>query len=243
MVVAPGPKVRRMNAITVLENDHKKVEGLFAKFEKLTPRALKTMRDLNEQIIHELAVHAAIEEQVFYPAVRASVPEADFNVLESLEEHHIVKWTLSELDGMDPSHERFRAKMTVLIESVRHHVEEEEGELFPKVRRALSADVLAEIGDAMESARELAPTRPHPKAPDEPPGNLANVGAAILDKARDAGRSAVREAGKKAKSVAGEAKSAGKSAAKSKPKSKKSSSAKKKSAKKKSGGRKKSRSS
>ena len=203
-----------MNAITVLQNDHKRVEGLFAKFEKLTPRAVKTMRDLNEQIIAELAVHAAIEEQVFYPAVRECVAEADFNVLEALEEHHVVKWTLSELDGMDPGHERFRAKMMVLIESVRHHVEEEEGELFPKVRAALDTKALNALGDALEQARTLAPTRPHPKAPDEPPGNLGNVGAALLDKARDAGRTAVREAGKKAKDAAGAAKEAGKSATK-----------------------------
>ena len=205
-----------MDAITLLENDHKKVEGLFARFEKLTPRAVKTMRDLNEQIIHELAVHAAIEEQVFYPAVRECVPEADFNVLESLEEHHVVKWTLSELDGMDPEHERFRAKMMVLIESVRHHVEEERGELFPKVRKALDRQALADLGQALESAKALAPTRPHPKAPDEPPGNLGNVGAALLDKARDAGRSVVREAGKKAKGAADRAKDAGKAKTSSK---------------------------
>src|SRR5688500_6776276 len=167
-----------MDAIKVLENDHRKVEGLFARFEKLTPRAQKTMRDLNEQIIHELAVHAVIEEQVFYPAVREAVPDVEATVLEALEEHHVVKWTLSELDGMDPSHERFRAKVMVLIESVRHHVEEEEQELFPKVRDAMSRSALASLGDALEAARTVAPTRPHPRAPDEPPGNVvAGAGA------------------------------------------------------------------
>jgi hemerythrin superfamily protein len=209
-----------MDAISLLQNDHRKVERLFARFEKLTPRAVKTMRDLNEQIIHELSVHAVIEEQVLYPAIRDAVPAAEADVLEALEEHHVVKWTLSELDGMDPEHERFRPKMMVLIESVRHHVEEEEGELFPQVRSALSADELEALGAALEAAKSGAPTRPHPKAPDEPPGNIvAGAGAALLDKARDAGRSAVREAGKKAKEAGAKGKSATSSSTKSSSKS------------------------
>ena len=167
-----------MDAITLLQNDHKKVEALFARFEKLTPRAVKTMRDLNEQIIHELAVHAAIEEQVFYPAVRECVPEADFNVLESLEEHHAVKWTLSELDGMDPEHERFRAKMMVLIESVRHHVEEEEGEVFPQLQAEV-AELLPRLGDLLQQRRSELKMAGGP-APAVAPGNGAAT-APLLD--------------------------------------------------------------
>ena len=88
-------------------------------------------------------MHAAIEEQVFYPVARATVPDTEDIALESLEEHHIVKWVLSELDGMDPAAERFDAKVTVLIENVRHHVEEEESEFFPKVRDELGRNALA----------------------------------------------------------------------------------------------------
>lgn len=180
------------DAITLLKTDHKRVEALFKKFEKAGENAHTTKRDIVDKIIEELSVHAAIEEQVFYPAVRAAVPEADDDVLEGLEEHHVVKWTLSELDGMDPEHERFTAKVTVLMESVRHHVEEEESDMFPKVREALGRKALTEIGDAMEQAKEVAPTRPHPRQPDEPPGNLmAGPAAAALDKARKAGMEAV----------------------------------------------------
>jgi hemerythrin superfamily protein len=173
------------DAITSLRDDHKRVEKLFKQFEKIADGdAEKTKQSLVAEIISELSVHAAIEEQVFYPAVRKMVEDAEDTVLEGLEEHHIVKWTLSELDGMSPSEERFKAKVTVLIESVRHHVEEEEGEMFPKVREALGRKALVELGETMDAARQTAPKRPHPKAPDEPPGNLvAGPAAAAMDKA------------------------------------------------------------
>jgi hemerythrin superfamily protein len=173
------------DAITSLRDDHKRVEKLFKQFEKIADGdADRTKQSLVAEIISELSVHAAIEEQVFYPAVRKEVQDAEDTVLEGLEEHHIVKWTLSELDGMSPSEERFKAKVSVLIESVRHHVEEEEGEMFPKVREALGRKALVELGETMDAARKTAPKRPHPKAPDEPPGNLvAGPAAAAMDKA------------------------------------------------------------
>ena len=163
--------------------------SLFKKFEKAGPNAQKTKAELVEKIIEELSVHAAIEEQIFYPAIRKLVDETEETVLESLEEHHVVKWTLSELDGMTPDEERFDAKTMVLIESVRHHVKEEEGELFPTVREALGRKELGEIGDKMEKAKATAPRRPRPRTPDTPPGNLVTGPAAgLVDKAREAGR-------------------------------------------------------
>jgi hemerythrin superfamily protein len=176
-----------MDAITLLKDDHRNVKELFRKFEQAGERAHKTKRTLVDKITEELSVHSAIEEQVFYPAVREAVETAGEDVLESLEEHHIVKWTLSELEDMDPQDERFDAKVTVLIESVRHHIEEEEGEMFPKVRRALSRSQLSDLGELMERAKLAAPTRPHPRSPDEPPGNLvAGPVAAVLDAGKDA---------------------------------------------------------
>ena len=161
-----------MDAITLLKNDHKTVEKLFKTFEKAGEDASAAKRKVVDEIIVELSVHAAIEEQVFYPAIRDAVADVEDTVLEALEEHHVVKWTLNELVDLSPDHERFDAKVTVLIESVRHHVEEEEGELFPEVRKVLGRKALGEIGDAMEEARKTAPTSPQPKMPDTPPGNL-----------------------------------------------------------------------
>jgi hemerythrin superfamily protein len=183
-----------MDAVTLLRNDHKTVEGLFKKFEKAGPNAHKTKQDLVEKIVEELSIHAAIEEQVLYPAAREAVPDENDLVLESLEEHHIVKWVLSEIDGMEPTDERFTAKVTVLIENVRHHVEEEEGDLFPALRKAMKRKELEELAQALEKAKKAAPTHPHPRAPDTPPGNLvAGVAAGAVDKAQDTGKSAVRK--------------------------------------------------
>src|SRR4051812_45398875 len=122
-----------MDAITLLKHDHKSVEQLFKRFEKAGSKAYKTKREIADKIIEELSVHAVIEEQLFYPVTQATVPEVNDIALESLEEHHIVKWVLSEIADLDPEDERFDAKVTVLIENVRHHVEEEESEYFPKV--------------------------------------------------------------------------------------------------------------
>jgi hemerythrin superfamily protein len=183
-----------MDAVTLLRNDHKTVEGLFKRFEKAGPNAYKTKQDLVEKIVEELSVHAAIEEQVLYPAAREAVPDATDEVLESLEEHHIVKWVLSELDGMEPTDERFTAKVTVLIENVRHHVEEEEGELFPHLRKAMKRKELEELAQALEQAKKVAPTHPHPRVPDSPPGNLvAGVAAGAVDRAQDTGKKTVRK--------------------------------------------------
>lgn len=139
-----------------------------------------------DQIIEELSIHATIEEQVFYPAVRTALPDVAADVLEGLEEHHIVKWTLDELKNLDVENKRFTAKVTVLIECVRHHVKEEESEMFPAVRQGLGRKALQDIGAELERAKTVAPTRPHPKAPDTPPANLiAGPGAALLDAVLD----------------------------------------------------------
>jgi hemerythrin superfamily protein len=183
-----------MDAIAVLERDHREVERLFREFEKLTERAQKAKQKVVMKIIRELAVHAAVEEMFFYPAVRTAALKANTRglrdtadtVLESLEEHHVVKWTLSELEKMKPEDERFDAKVMVLMESVRHHVEEEREDLFPKARRLLGDDALLQLGEQIERAKKFAPTRPHPRAPDEPPGNLvAATIAAVTDRAKD----------------------------------------------------------
>jgi hemerythrin-like domain-containing protein len=149
-----------MDAITLLKQDHKTVEGLFKKFEKAGEGAKKTQRDLADKIVEELSVHAAIEEEVFYPAVRQALEEEEDTILEGLEEHHVAKILLSEIAGMDAEDERFRPKVTVLIESVRHHVEEEEKELFPEVRQAMGRKRLGEIGERLEEAKKSAPTEP-----------------------------------------------------------------------------------
>jgi hemerythrin superfamily protein len=175
-----------MDAITLLKDDHRTVEKLFKRFEQAGERAHVQKRQIVDRIIEELSVHAAIEEQAFYPVARAAVPETEDIVLESLEEHHIVKWLLSELVDMDPAHERFDAKVTVLIENVRHHVEEEESEFFPKVREQLGRNELADLGRTLAAAKKSAPTRPHPRMPDSGPANaVAGAITGVVDRVGD----------------------------------------------------------
>ncbi len=175
-----------MDAITLLRTDHKTVEQLFRRFEKAGDRAHVEKRRIVDRIIEELSVHAAIEEQVFYPVARATVPDTEDIALESLEEHHIVKWLLSELVGLDPTNERFDAKVTVLIENVRHHVKEEESDFLPKVRGELGRTALDDLGKALADAKKSAPTHPHPRSPAVPPGNsVVGTIAGVVDRVGD----------------------------------------------------------
>jgi len=117
-------------AVQLLKRDHRKVEELFEQFENAEDRGVK--RQIVETTIGELRVHAAVEEEIFYPALREA-SDAEEKVDEAEEEHHVMKLLLAELEKMGPGDERYDAKYKVLAESVKHHVEEEEAEIFPDV--------------------------------------------------------------------------------------------------------------
>lgn len=131
-----------MDAIVMLRDDHKTVERLFKLFEK---------GDLSvvPEICEALTVHADIEETVFYPAVRAEGGDAKEDIGEAVEEHHVVKILIAEIGQLSPDDEAYKSKATVLMELVRHHVEEEEDDLFPTVRSELGRNRLLELGDEM----------------------------------------------------------------------------------------------
>lgn len=150
-----------MDAIVLLKDDHKLVERLFKEFEKTKATATPAAkRKLVDSICSELVTHAFIEETIFYPAAREGAPDTTDHILESVEEHHVMDWLLAELSGLDPSDETFDAKATVLIENVRHHVEEEEKDWFPLVRKALGRKRLVELGEQMTAAKPKAPASP-----------------------------------------------------------------------------------
>ena len=140
-----------MEATKLLKSDHDEVRAMFKEYEKTGDRATSKKAKLFEQIRDALTVHAKIEEEVFYPAVKAArSEEAKDEVREATEEHRIVKTLLSELDRMKPSDEQYDAKMKVLMESVEHHAEEEEKEMFKQARKHLSQDRLEMLGEEME---------------------------------------------------------------------------------------------
>lgn len=175
-----------MNIISTLTTDHRNVDALFTRFEQADPDDHETLGHLRDQIMEQLAIHAEIEEQTLYPALRKATDDAEDDVLEALEEHHAVKAVLAEIERMAPTHERFRAKMQVVIENVRHHVEEEEGDdgLFHVARTELKQPRLEKMAEQAEQLRDHGPTRPHPLSPDQPPLNvLIGLPVAVMDRA------------------------------------------------------------
>jgi iron-sulfur cluster repair protein YtfE (RIC family) len=142
-----------MNAFELLKQDHKKVSGIFEKLEPTTERGVKTREELFTQLKNELDVHAYIEEQIFYPAIKEAQETHDIT-LEAFEEHRVVKRLLSELDQLPKDDEKWGAKLTVLKENVEHHVEEEEDEMFPKAQKVLSEEKIEELGTRMEAAKQ-----------------------------------------------------------------------------------------
>jgi hemerythrin superfamily protein len=175
-----------MDAIDLLTKDHRAVEQLFGEFRSGDDDARKSSA---ESIVRELSIHAAIEEELLYPAVRKRIPDCDSLVDHSIDEHQEVKELLATLDGMiDKTHTKdFAGRMERLEKAVSEHVEEEEGKLFPSVREAFTKTALNDLGTAMNKAKSMAPTRPHASTPAHPAVH-ATVGkaAAVVDRMRDA---------------------------------------------------------
>jgi hemerythrin-like domain-containing protein len=131
-------------AITMLIQDHRKVQKMFKQFEKLKdPDDEQSKRDLVEQTCAELKVHTQVEEEIFYPAAREGLEEDDL-VAEALVEHDSAKQLIAKLEGANTPGEEYDALFTVLGEYVNHHIAEEQEEMFPKLRKAdLDWDALA----------------------------------------------------------------------------------------------------
>ena len=189
MTTQSGTATPGDDAITMLTNDHREVERLYGEFKRTVADNGQRRQELANQIIQELSVHAVVEEQYLYPLTAEAVGNGEEMADHSLEEHQGIKDRLAELDGMEASDPGYEGKLDQVMAEVTHHVEEEEGELFPRLRQAVGAERLQEAGEKMRRAKSVAPTRPHPNAPDTPPGNkILGAFAAVADKIRDAGR-------------------------------------------------------
>jgi hemerythrin superfamily protein len=143
------------NAVELIKADHRKVEQLFREYEEAGDRAYKTKQQLVEQISQELEVHTTIEEETYYPAVEAKARKDRKELIaEAVEEHHVVKVLLGELATLPPEDGAYDAKVTVLMENVRHHVEEEESEMLPQSEEILGKEELARLGEEMAARRQ-----------------------------------------------------------------------------------------
>jgi hemerythrin superfamily protein len=152
-----------VNAIDLLKQQHEEAKELLASLEDAE---LEEKEELFEKLADALAAHAAIEEQHFYPATKDDRTEELLQ--EAVEEHLAVKRLIADLLDMSPSEPQFDAKVKVLREQVEHHIEEEEGELFPKVKRAHRAEELEDLGALMEAtAEELLQSEPRKQVPLE----------------------------------------------------------------------------
>ena len=146
--MAIAKKAAPKDAIAMLKADHKKVSGLFAEFEKA--RAATTKKRLVSTICHELSLHAQVEEEVFYPAVKTALKDKEL-IPEAVVEQATMKDLIAQIEGAEPEGEMYDAKVKVLSEYVKHHVKEEHTEMFPKAATT-RLDMMA-LGAAMAARK------------------------------------------------------------------------------------------
>jgi hemerythrin superfamily protein len=143
-----------MKATKLLKDDHTKVKGLFKDYQDTGERAFKTREKLFQKIKLELEVHSRIEEEIFYPAVKAARTDEAIEIVdEAIEEHDKVKVLLEEISALRPEDEDFDSKMGELIKDVKHHAKEEEDEMFGEAEKHLSSEQLEDLGEQMEERK------------------------------------------------------------------------------------------
>ncbi|MBT2365622.1 hemerythrin domain-containing protein [Streptomyces sp. ISL-10] len=173
------------NVIQELTADHSEVRSLFAQIEAHTT-ADQQRRDLVDQLTIELVRHSIAEEQHLYPTVRRYVDGGDDLADKEIADHAEVERLLKELEDCKPGEARFDALIAQVKSSVTAHISDEENQLFPLLEEVCSAEALQELGQRVRSAKESAPTRPHPSAPDTPPTNkILAPGVGMVDRVRD----------------------------------------------------------
>ncbi|GAA3204059.1 hemerythrin domain-containing protein [Nonomuraea helvata] len=177
----------QQDVIAVLVKDHREVEQMFSKLEHMKGGISDEAKTLAEQVVIELVRHSVAEEEYLYPAVRKHVPGGDEIADHEIAEHSEAEETMKRLEALEPGDDDFWPTTELLMRQIRHHLQEEEGDLFPKLRAACPPEQLVELGEKVQRAKKLAPTRPHPSAPDTPPANkLLAPGAGLVDRVRDA---------------------------------------------------------
>ncbi|HVW44499.1 MAG TPA: hemerythrin domain-containing protein [Amycolatopsis sp.] len=172
--------------ISVITSDHRAVEEVFTQLES-GQGSPEHRRDLADHVITELVRHSVAEEQFMYPAARRYLDNGDELADHEIQEHAEAEQVMKQLEGVPATEPRFDELLRELMHDIRHHVEDEEKDLLPKLQRACPAEDLRELGEKVERAKRFAPTRPHPAAPDRPPANLIlDPGAGLIDRLRDA---------------------------------------------------------
>ncbi|MEU3513648.1 hemerythrin domain-containing protein [Streptomyces longwoodensis] len=174
------------NVIDELMTDHREVEELFGRIEAL-PSGDRKRKVYAEQAVMELVRHSVAEEMYLYPAVREHVAGGDALADKELEDHAEAEQLMKDLESCEADDPEFDRLMTRLMTEIRAHVADEEGNLFVRLRASCPPEALDQLGDKVRQAKKVAPTRPHPAAPDHPPANkMLAPGAGLVDRLRDA---------------------------------------------------------
>jgi hemerythrin superfamily protein len=146
----------KKDAISLLKEDHQMVKRLLSDLQRAAERNGAKQGELLQRITAALQTHTRLEEEIFYPAFHAAVDKEDDAKLyyEALEEHHVVDLVLPEMTDAEPGSEEFAAKVKVLKDLVEHHVEEEEGRMFPRASKAIDKEDLKQLGERLERRRD-----------------------------------------------------------------------------------------
>ncbi|MFS4095491.1 hemerythrin domain-containing protein [Streptomyces sp. AF1A] len=174
------------NVIQELTTDHREVEEIFGRIEALPPGS-EERKNLADQATIELVRHSVAEEAYLYPAVRKHIKGGDAMADKEIEDHAEAEQIMKDLEGCPADDPRFDTLMAQLMSEIRSHITDEEQNLFPGLEAACPPDALMDLGDKVRRAKKMAPTRPHPSAPDTPPANkLLAPGVGLVDRMRDA---------------------------------------------------------
>jgi iron-sulfur cluster repair protein YtfE (RIC family) len=179
---------QQRDVIEVLEHDHREVEQMFAELESLrgaaTEEAKARRKEVTEQVTIELVRHSVAEEVLVYPQVdrKVSAEEAEH----AREEHAEAEKTLQRLEKLDADDPAFDDELATLMAEIRHHIEDEEGEMFAHMRQVIDTDELRKLGARVEAFKKVAPTRPHPNVPNTALARTAaGPAASLFDRMRD----------------------------------------------------------
>ncbi|HYI35574.1 MAG TPA: hemerythrin domain-containing protein [Thermoleophilaceae bacterium] len=176
------------DVIEVLEHDHREVEQMFGELETLrgasTDEAKSRRKHVTEKVTIELVRHSVAEEVLVYPRVEneVSAEEAEH----ARKEHAEAEETLQRLEKLDADSPSFDDELATLMAEIRHHIEDEEDQMFRHMRQVMDADELRKLGASVEAFKKVAPTRPHPNVPNEAlPRIAAGPAASLFDRMRD----------------------------------------------------------
>ena len=179
---------QQRDVIEVLEHDHREVEEMFAELESLrgasTEEAKSRRKAVTEQVTIELVRHSVAEEVLVYPQVEKKVSPEE--VEHARKEHAEAEETLHRLEKLDADDPSFDDELATLMREIRHHIEDEEQQMFAHMRQVIDAGELRKLGARVEAFKKIAPTRPHPNVPNEAlPRLAAGPAVSLLDRMRD----------------------------------------------------------